>query len=76
VFSVPLQPGDLLFIDWNVLEGRPRSSYQVVASDDEGFHYYRIGVNKVMRTTYDGINFALSRGEMSATIYRPPMAQA
>ena len=74
--SAQLFRGDILFIDWNCLKGRPRSSYQVVDADDDGFTYYRVGVNRVMRTTYDGINLAIARGDVSALIHHRALAQA
>lgn len=65
-----LSTGDTLFIDWLCLQGKPRSSYTIVNVEGDDFWYFRVGRNKVLKTTLDSINFAVRMGDVNATVLK------
>ena len=68
--TMQLSMGDTLYVDWLCLKGRPRSSYTIVNVEGNDFWYFRVGVNKVLKTTVDSINFAARMGDVAVSVLK------
>lgn len=74
--SLDLKDGDLLTIDWLCLDGKPQSSYRIIKAAGNRIWYYRVGTERILDVTTDGIESCVRRGELAIKILHQLPAQA